>query len=135
MHSITWFWLARDGILSESFIREFQNRLYWPFICQYQRLSEAFIREFQYHVEWWLISQYQILSESFICEFAYRVDWWRISRYQQLSIEFIRAHKDKIYVTENVDLIVKSAHTKQILMLTTLPESVIKLITEYLHSN
>jgi hypothetical protein len=33
--------------LSEEFIREFSDKVYWPNICKYQKLSEEFIREFQ----------------------------------------------------------------------------------------
>ena len=66
-------------------------------LSHYQILSEDFIREFQDKVNWKLISQYQTLSENFIREFKDKVDWDSISRYQRLSEEFIEEFKNKIY--------------------------------------
>jgi len=52
--------------LSENFIREFQDKLDWSFICQDQRLSEEFIIEFKDKVNWKFVSGYQKLSLKFI---------------------------------------------------------------------
>ena len=64
-----WFWISRFQKLSESFIREFQDKVNWGGISECQKLSEDFIREFQDKVSWYRISRYQELSESFREEF------------------------------------------------------------------
>jgi len=86
--------------LSESFIREFQDKLDWSSISVYQKLSESFIREFKDKLNWSNISKYQKLSEEFIKEFQYKVNWTGISRYQILSEEFIEEFSDKLYLAE-----------------------------------
>ena len=53
-------------------------------------LTEDFIREFQDKVNWKCISFYQTLSEDFIIEFKDKVDWEYISKYQKLSEDFIK---------------------------------------------
>jgi hypothetical protein len=42
---------------------------------QFQILSDDFIREFQDFVDWEAISQYQILSEELIRDFQYKMNW------------------------------------------------------------
>jgi len=68
----------------------------WYNISSYQKLSESFIREFKNKVNWGNISSYQKLSEAFIREFENKVDWYYISIYQVLSPEFRKEFKDKI---------------------------------------
>jgi hypothetical protein len=75
--------------LSESFIREFQDKLKWKMVSSHQKLSENFIREFQDKVHWASISEFQELSEDFISEFQDKVKWNKITKYQNLSKEFI----------------------------------------------
>ena len=55
-----------NNILTEDFIREFQDKVDWEYISIYQNLSEDFIKEFQNKVNWRIISKYQKLSEDFI---------------------------------------------------------------------
>jgi hypothetical protein len=43
---VDWEKFSREGELSEDFIREFQDRVYWPYIHKNQRLSEEFRKEF-----------------------------------------------------------------------------------------
>ena len=43
----TWHEISRFYILSEDFIREFQDKVDWIGISKYQTLSEDFIREFK----------------------------------------------------------------------------------------
>lgn len=78
--------------LSETFIREFQDRVDWEWISYCQILSEDFIREFQEDfsgrgicVDWKWISRNQKLSEDFIREFHDCVNWDFILQYQNLS--------------------------------------------------
>ena len=82
-------------ILSESFIREFQDRVDWMSVSFHPSLSEDFIRSFQDRVYWTSVSFHQSLSEDFIREFQDRVDWYFIRRYQSLSGSFISEFKDK----------------------------------------
>ena len=93
----TWCKISCGHILSEDFIREFQDKIDWHCISIYQKLSEEFIREFQDKVNWYEISSSQILSEEFIKEFADKVYWSRISSFQKLSGEFIKEFQDKVY--------------------------------------
>ena len=64
--------------LSEDFIREFQDKVYWYNISTYQKLSESFIRDFQDKVNWYFISKHQKLSNEFIDEFKDRLNLNRI---------------------------------------------------------
>ena len=45
----------------------------WDYISQYQKLSESFIIEFQDKVYWCDISTYQNLSKEFLREFKDRI--------------------------------------------------------------
>ena len=66
--SIYWDNISRDKELelSEEFIREFQDKLYWPYISRYQKLSEDFISEFIDKVNMFYVSEYQNVSSDFI---------------------------------------------------------------------
>ena len=102
--NVWWGNISEYQHLSEDFIREFKDRIDWFYISQYQHLSEDFIREFQDKVDWYWISSNQHLSEDFIREFADRVNWGCISEYQRLSYKFIEEFKDKLdmhYVTDS----------------------------------
>ena len=44
--NVSWHIISYKYILSENFIREFQNKVDWVEISAYQKLSENFIREF-----------------------------------------------------------------------------------------
>lgn len=92
---VNWENISDYQKLSESFIREFQDKVNWYFISSSQKLSEGFIKEFQNKVYWRIISIYQKLSEAFIREFQDKVDWYDISIYQKLSEDFIREFQDK----------------------------------------
>ncbi len=82
--------------LSESFIREFQDKVEWGLISYCQNLSESFIREFQDKVDWSYISIGQNLSESFIREFQDKVHWNDLSENQILSENFLLEFKDRL---------------------------------------
>ena len=53
---VGWTGLSFYRVLSEDFIREFQDKVEWDFISGYQKLSIDFIREFQDKVDWNYIS-------------------------------------------------------------------------------
>jgi len=93
---IDWFYISEYQKLSEGFILEFQDKVDWVLISEYQKLSEGFILEFKDKVDWYYISEYQKLSENFIREFQDRVYWEYISKYQKLSENFIREFNLKI---------------------------------------
>lgn len=71
----SWVDISYNFKLSEAFIREFQNWVYWYAISKRQNLSEDFIREFKDKVDWGLISWHQHLSQEFIYEFYDKIDW------------------------------------------------------------
>ena len=96
--SVIWEKISRYQKLSEDFIWEFQNEVDWFYISRCQKLSEEFIRRFKYHVYWHDISMCQKLSENFIEEFQNMVVWYSISKYQKLSENFIRKLFDKVDV-------------------------------------
>ena len=91
-----WSNISINQVLSEEFIREFNDKVDWENISRYQTLSEEFIREFKDKVVWHNISFSQTLSEEFIREFKDKVHWYSISANQVLSEEFIREFKDRV---------------------------------------
>ena len=91
-----WYLISRDQILSEDFIREFQNEVNWIIISKQQKLSEEFIREFKDIVDWYLISEHQNLSEDFIREFQNKINWNSIVEIQKLSEDFIWEFQNKL---------------------------------------
>ena len=105
---VDWYWTSKSQKLSESFIREFQDKVDWYWVSKYQKLSEDFIREFENKAGWVYISAYQKLPESFIREFKDKVNWYWTSKSQKLSNEFIEEFKDKLYLNK----IKKSWHYK-----------------------
>ena len=79
-----WRKISTTRGLSESFIREFQDKVEWHFICENQILSESFIREFQDKVDWYPVSFKQVLSEDFKIEFKDKVllyELWHVGYY------------------------------------------------------
>ncbi len=52
LNKINWYNISSYKILSEDFIREFQDYVYWEGISINQTLSEDFIREFKDYVYW-----------------------------------------------------------------------------------
>jgi hypothetical protein len=93
-----WINISYYQILSEDFIKEFQDKINWTCISEYQTLSEDFIREFQNKVNWSNISFYQTLSEDFIREFQDKVNWIniRFNEKLQLSDKFCEEFDEKL---------------------------------------
>ena len=60
----------------------------WINISSYNVMSEDFIREFQDYISWRYISCSQHLSESFIREFIDKLNFVNLLVYQRLSEEF-----------------------------------------------
>ena len=101
--------------LSEDFIREFIDKVYWERISGYQNLpyapsfdslkinshGKAFhvVKLYQkisfesltIKLDWEAISKNKYISEDFIREFKDKVDWEGISEYQNLIEDFILA--------------------------------------------
>jgi hypothetical protein len=92
----SWYEISENKILSEEFIREFQDNLIWGPIWINKKFSEDFIREFERKVNWFLISKNQKLSEDFIRDFQMKVDWFAVSAIQQLTDNFITEFKDRM---------------------------------------
>jgi len=67
-----------------------EDKIIWGVISQcHELLSEDFIREFQDRVNWECISKYQTLSEPFIREFRDKMWLGDILHFQKLSEECI----------------------------------------------
>jgi hypothetical protein len=96
LNSTSWYYISEYQKLSESFIREFSDKVDWENISQFQKLSEEFIIEFFDKVNWYNISKYQKLSEKFIRENSNKVSWYLISFFQKLSEAFIIEFSDKV---------------------------------------
>lgn len=88
-----WLNVCRDQILSEPFMREFRDRIYWAVVSERQILSESFIGQFAHHLNWRAISLCQCLSEQFIVTHQNAVDWDLIFVSQILSPEFIKKNQ------------------------------------------
>ena len=69
-------------MLSDDFIRKFQDKLDWDFISGSVPLTENFIEEFQDKIRWYLVSKSQNLSEDFVRQHQDMLDWKWLSRYQ-----------------------------------------------------
>jgi hypothetical protein len=89
-----WLSLSSSQKLSESFIRDFEDKVDWKHISYCQMLSEDFIREFKDRVNWHNISCSQALSESFIREFKNEISWEKVTDYKALSEDFIREFQE-----------------------------------------
>ena len=89
-----WDWIAIHEELSEDDMREFQDKFNWRKLSDHQKhLTESFIREFSDRVHWDRISQRIQMSETFIEEFHDKVTWDYIWSYQRkLSCDFIEKH-------------------------------------------
>lgn len=66
--------ISEDPNLSEDFIREFHDRMWWWKICWHSKLSENFIREFRDKVDWAYISRYQRFTSNFYSEFKDKIN-------------------------------------------------------------
>jgi hypothetical protein len=89
----------RESLLRGIDVNKSENELRlgsWYNISTYHNLSEEFIKEFKDKVFWKSISKNQILSESFIREFKDNVSWWEISRKYVFLIDFLNEFKEKI---------------------------------------
>lgn len=105
--------------LSEEFMLEFKNYLYWNELCREQNFSYDFIknnhnylnmfkicnkfkftenqmRELKDYLKWDIISIYQNLSEEFIIEFKDSLNWKNIIINQQISENLIRENLHRI---------------------------------------
>jgi hypothetical protein len=96
--------IASHQDLSEDFIREFKDKFNWKIICCHQKLSENFIREHQDYVNWNQISYHQDLSEDFILEFKDKLNMQSILNKQKVSVEFLTKKLDLTMVLSNIIL-------------------------------
>lgn len=92
--------ISEDPNLSEDFIREFQDRMWWWKICWHSKLSENFIREFQDKVDWAYISRYQRFTSNFYYEFKDKINVQSLFGNKNMKIDIspkiIEEEKDKI---------------------------------------
>lgn len=54
-----WDYISWSFVLSEEFIRKFQDKLDWSCITGSQKLSKEFILEFQDKLDWWKIMAFK----------------------------------------------------------------------------
>jgi hypothetical protein len=87
--------ICNTYILTEDFIRKYQDRVNWDYISRDQILSESFIIEFKDKIRLKYITVNQKLSEEFIENHSFEIDWISVFGYQDISEEFIWRHKDK----------------------------------------
>jgi len=64
------------------------NEIIWDYIAYHQVLSEDFIREFQDRLNWKDISKFSYLSKNFIIEFRDKLDLEEMLRKKKISQEF-----------------------------------------------
>lgn len=89
-------YIIKHQNLSDAFMRKHIDKFHYFIkdLCKVQKLSESFIRDFKDKVSWSTICVYQKLSEPFMEEFIEYLDWKNVAIYQQLSPEFIKKHID-----------------------------------------
>jgi cytoskeletal protein RodZ len=80
----SWLKICHEYVLSESFIRQYQDKVYWDYVSCFQKLSEDFIREFKDKVNWKSISEDQKLSEDFVIEFQDKIYFLQLMISQNL---------------------------------------------------
>jgi hypothetical protein len=85
-------------VLSEEFIRAFQQHLFWANISSYQKLSEDFIAEFGHKIVWKNFFEKHTLSENFIRkhENAPWFNWNALCGNQKLSEKLIRDFQQNV---------------------------------------
>jgi hypothetical protein len=98
---VAWSTVARKQKLSISFIRDHMNRWRsedWLHGISEQNhlLTEDFVREFQDQLNWLTITSCAKLSEAFIVEFAQKISGRWVAVCQNVSEDFIRQYQDKI---------------------------------------
>ena len=79
-------------------IRKDPDNQNWNYLSEYN-LSEEFMREFQDKIYWFAVCYYHSLSEEFILEFQDKLGWLNISRYQALTKEFIAHNFNRLTVS------------------------------------
>jgi hypothetical protein len=93
---VYWRFICVDRNFTEQFVRRFANKINWYQASVSMKLSEPFMKEFSDKIYWEYIQIYQNLSESFIEEFIHNMDLNEISKYQKLSNSFIEKYNLKI---------------------------------------
>lgn len=84
--------------LDEDFVREFKDKINFEYL-QYNAFSESFLDEFQDRIYWCSVpcSIHQQLSDNFIIKYQDKLNWNAISFFKNnFSEEFIEKFKDKI---------------------------------------
>lgn len=124
-----------DPVLPEQFLREHADLFdeawgaFWELICRTQVISEDFIRDFQEKVDWPLVSKYQKLSDSFIREFKEKVYWPWIWEHQNVSYDFIQEFNPKRPTQKIKDAIQK--HHQYLTLRTHFPCDIADMIMQY----
>lgn len=112
MNHMNWKEISSQKGLTEAFIVENEERVYWDCISLNDTpYSEDFMRTYKEKLHWRSVSKLQVLSEDFIREMKHVVEWTEIAKSQVISYEFILEHfhflensylrkNQKLYFTE-----------------------------------
>ena len=86
--------------LPEDFLRKYADQLSWDgthgSISMRADLSESFVRDFQDRLNWTKVTMYRDNSSEFLDEFAERIEWRHLGHNKHLTDAQIRHYKDKI---------------------------------------
>lgn len=104
---VDWDAISNDLYLSESFVCEFKDRIYWKGVlidhdCSTRTIDTLQIKDIVKYIDWndlWCENLDLSMGavESFIREYAEYVDWYAISNQLYLSESFVREFKKKVY--------------------------------------
>lgn len=89
-----WDYLCKNYVLSNKFMRKYNEYLNWSYICRTQKLSEEFMDDYSNKLDWDYISIFQELSEKFIEKHINKIKFicvWS-KYYHKFSNEFKRKY-------------------------------------------
>ncbi len=128
--------LCRTQTIDDYVLRDFiSNNLNVCFdtISWRQNLSEDFIREYFMLLDKDDIVAFQKLSEKFMEDMWDHLNIELLSSHQRISFSFFRLHKYDLYMTDNIEEIIKNGHRVLTLKLTGVFNSdILSLIEAYL---
>lgn len=98
-NSFNWFKLSQNQTFSEDFFREFSHRFSMYCVTANLKVSEDLIREFYKELDWTSICSNQYISEALMDDFTNEIDWDALCMSQQLSKKTVSKFKKYIKVS------------------------------------
>ena len=92
---------------------EFQDKLDWRKISQYQVLTAPFIRDFSHLLDMKLVSRYQTLDMGAIEALKDQLDLKNIFKYQELSDSFVLEHVKELEGDDICDSLILNMNLSQ----------------------